>query len=111
MKEGQRALLEKSITSLVTKSSLLRFCLKLYYKKRKLSVVNGSTRGFPSFFLSPLLFPLVMLHAFCSPSMIQTEMTGDKLGDYCTIPRMIKFNFLLFIIHIQLERLIQELMK
>ena len=64
MKEGQRALLEKSVTSLVTKSSLLRFCLKLYYKKRKLSVVNGSTRVF--------LVPITptMLHAFCSLPMI-----------------------------------------
>lgn len=64
-----------------------------------------------SLFLSTLLLPLVMLHAFCSPPMIQTEMTGDKLGDYCTVLRMIKFSFLLFIIHSQLERLIQELMK
>ena len=64
MKEGQRTLLEKSVTSLVTKSSLLRFCLKLYYKKRKLSVVNGSTRVF--------LVPItpIMLHAFCSLPMI-----------------------------------------
>ena len=68
----------------------------------------------PGVFLVPITpsnLPLVMLHAFCSLPMIQIEMFGDKLGDYCTVPRMIKFRFLLFIIHIQLERLIRELMK
>ena len=52
----------------------------------------------PGVFLVPITpsnLPLVMLHAFCSLPMIQIEMIGDKLGDYCTVPRMIKFRFLL----------------
>lgn len=61
MKGGQRALLEKSITLLVTKSSLLRFCLKLYHKKRKLSVVNSSARVF----LVPITPPFPFGHASC----------------------------------------------
>ena len=66
----------------------------------------------PGVFLVPFTPPSPFGHASCIlfSAYDLLEMIGDKLGDYCTVPRMtlrmIKFNFLLFIIHNQLKRLI-----
>ena len=89
MKEGQRALLEKSVTSLVKKAECGQW----------------QHQGFPCSY-HPYHASCVLFSAY---DLI--EMIGDKLSDYCRVPGMIKFNFLLFIIHNQLKRLIQELMK